>query len=157
MIVLAVLAVSLLVFRSLGALGIRSMSSWIGALRYALAVMFLFTASAHFGPMKEDLIRMVPPWVPRPREVVYVTGVCEVLGAIGLLIPRLRRAAGIFLVLFLLAVLPANIHAARYQVPLGGRPATPLWLRIPMQALFIGLVWLASRKGEWRVASHVPH
>ena len=148
MIVLAVLAVSWLLFRGLGMLGIKSMSSWVGALRYALAVMFLFTASAHFGSMKEDLIRMMPPWVPRPREFVYFTGACEIVGAIGLLVPGLRRAAGIGLILFLLAVLPANIHAARHKVTLAGRPATPLLLRVPMQVLFIGLVWLASQKRE---------
>jgi len=148
MIVLAVLAVSLVLFRGLGALGIKSMSSWIGALRYALAVMFLFTASAHFSSMKEDLIRMVPPWVPYPKEVVYFTGVCEILGAVALLIPRLRRAAALALIVFLLAVLPANIHAARNQTTLGGRPATPLWLRVPMQVLFIGLAWRASRRPQ---------
>ena len=54
----------------------------------------------------------------------------------------LQRAAGIALVLFLIAVFPANVRAARTGVTLRGKPATPLWLRLPLQLLFIGLtIW----------------
>ena len=95
--------------------------------------------------MKEDLIRMTPQWVPRPRAMVSFTGLCELAGAIGLVIPATQRAAGIALILFFMAVLPANIHAARAGITLRGRPATPLWLRIPMQVLFIFFVWWSTR------------
>jgi uncharacterized membrane protein len=71
--------------------------------------------------------------------MVFFTGLCELAGAIGLVIPMTRRAAGIALIFFFIAVLPANIHAARAGITLRGRPATPLWLRIPMQVLFIFL------------------
>jgi uncharacterized membrane protein len=142
---LIVLIGSLIVFRSLGAAGVAAFASWAAATRAALALMFLVTASAHFTPMKEDLIRMVPKAVPYPRLVVYFTGICEVLGAIGLLVPSLQRAAGIALVLFLIAVFPANVNAARTGVTLRGKPATPLWLRLPMQLLFIGLTWWATQ------------
>jgi len=57
----------------------------------------------------------------------------------------LQRIAAIALILFFLAVLPANIHAARAGVTLRGRPPTPLWLRIPMQILFIGIAWWSTR------------
>ncbi len=63
--------------------------------------MLLFTASAHFTSMKEDLIRMVPSWVPGPRAVVFLTGICELLGAFGLLLPSVQRVSGIALILFL--------------------------------------------------------
>ena len=56
----------------------------------------------------------------------------------------LQRAAGIALILFFIAVLPANVHAAQAQVTLRGRSATPLWLRVPMQILFIGLAWWST-------------
>jgi len=59
-------------------------------------------------------------------------------------IPETRRAAGIALILFFIAVLPANIHGARASVTLRGRPATSLWLRIPMQILFIVLAWWST-------------
>jgi uncharacterized membrane protein len=145
MLVLLVLMVAILVFRGLGFAGIHALASWHAAARYGLAAMLLFTSSAHFTAMKEDLIRMTPSWVPKPRETVFFTGLCEIAGAIGLAIPAFERAAGIALVLFFIAVLPANIQAARAEVPLGGRPATPLWLRVPMQILFIGLAWWSSR------------
>jgi uncharacterized membrane protein len=141
MFVLIVLVASILLFRGLGFAGAPAFASWPADVRDGLAVMLLFTASAHFTPMKEDLIRMSPKWVPRPRAMVFFTGLCELAGAIGLVIPETRRAAGIALILFFVAVLPANIQAARAKVTLRGRPATPLWLRLPMQILFIVLAW----------------
>jgi uncharacterized membrane protein len=145
MLVLLILVTSILIFRGLGFAGVSALASWPAASRDGLAVMLLFAASAHFTPMKEDLIRMTPRWVPWPREMVFFTGLCELAGAIGLVIPATRRAAGIALILFFIAVLPANIHAARAAVALRGRPPTPLWLRVPMQVLFIFLAWWSTR------------
>jgi uncharacterized membrane protein len=144
MVVLAVLIVSLLVARLLGALGIDALASWPAASRVGLAAMFLFTALAHFNSMRHDLARMLPPIVPRRLGVVYFTGVCEILGAIGLLLPSTRTYAAAALILFLIAVLPANIHAARAGVTLRTKPATPLIVRIPMQLFFIALTWWAG-------------
>jgi uncharacterized membrane protein len=145
MVPLIVLFVSLLLVRGLGALGVNTLSSWPAATRYGLAVMFLFTASAHFTRMKEELIRMVPESLPYPRQLVSLTGICEVLGAIGLLMPSVQRLAGMGLILLLVAMFPANVNAARRQLTLRGRPATPLWLRLPMQLLFIGLLWWSTQ------------
>jgi uncharacterized membrane protein len=145
MLVLIIFCVSILVFRGLGFAGAPAFASWSADVRDGMAVMLLFTASAHFTPMKEDLIRMTPPWVPRPRAMVFFTGLCELAGAVGLVIPTTRPAAGIALILFFIAVLPANIHAARAGITLRGRPATTLWLRVPMQVLFIVLAWWSTR------------
>jgi uncharacterized membrane protein len=139
-ILMLTLAGSLLAYRALGALGVEALASWTAATRWALATLLLVTASAHFNRMQEDLIRMVPGWVPSPRLVIYLTGVCEILGAIGILLPSTRRLAGLTLILFLVAVFPANVKAARDRLPLAGRPATPLWQRLPMQLLLIGLL-----------------
>jgi uncharacterized membrane protein len=95
--------------------------------------------------MKEEFIRMMPSWVPNPRGMVFFTGLCEIAGAIGLVIPALRRVAAIALIVFFVAVLPANIHAARAGVTIRGRQAMPLWLRVPMQILLIGIAWWAAR------------
>src|SRR5712691_11646054 len=103
--------------------------------------MLFFTASAHFNAMKSDLVRMVPPWIRNPRAIVYFTGFCEVLGAIGLLVPTTRKVAAIALIVFFVAVFPANVRADRERLTLRGKPATPLWLRAPMQLLFILLAW----------------
>ena len=144
MVPLIVLVVVTLLARLAGQLGAQALRSWPAAVRVGLAVMFLFTAWAHFGSMRGDMVRMVPPWVPWPEGVVTFTGICEILGAIGLLVPATRRIAAIALIVFLLAVLPANIHAARAGVTLAGRPPTPLWPRVALQALFIGLIWWAG-------------
>ena len=106
-----------------------------------LAVMLCFTAAAHFNSMRADLVRMVPPMVPYPELMVSLTGVCEIMGAIGLLVLRTRRVAAFALILFLIAVLPANIHAAQSGVTLRGAPATPLIPRVALQVFFIALVW----------------
>ncbi len=145
MLVLFVLLGALLICRGIGALGVETLATWSGATRYALAVMLVFTASAHFTRMKEDLVRMVPRWIPAPRAMVYFTGVCELLGAVGLTIPFLQRAAGLALIVFFILVFPANVHAAQTGATLGGRAATPLWLRTPMQLLFIVLTWWSTQ------------
>jgi uncharacterized membrane protein len=145
MLVLVILIAAILLFRGLGFAGAPSFASWSADVRDGLAVMLLFTGSSHFTPMKEDFVRMTPPWIPRPRAMVFFTGLCELVGAIGLVIPETRRAAGIALILFFIAVLPANIYAALAKVTLRGRPATPLWLRVPMQILFIVLAWWSTQ------------
>jgi uncharacterized membrane protein len=143
MIVLGVLLVSLMLFGSLGLLGVDLFSTLQVSAAWALAVMFGFTASAHFTKTKEDLIAMVPKAFPSPRFLVYLTGTFEVLGAIGLLIPATRTLAGLGLVLLLLAMFPANVNASRKGVELRGKAPTPLWLRGPMQLLFVGMtLWV---------------
>jgi uncharacterized membrane protein len=142
---LLVLFVSLLVLRAAGALGARPVSTWTGSARGALSLMLLFTASAHFAPgLREDLVRMVPPAMGDPAAWVTITGLAEIAGAVGLLVPRTRRLAGLALVLMMLAVFPANVRAAREGLDIGGNPATPLPMRTAMQALFIAwTVWVS--------------
>jgi uncharacterized membrane protein len=107
--------------------------------------MLVFTGVSHFTFMKEDFVRMMPPSIPWPRALVYFTGACEIAGAVGLLRSQFRRAAAYALIAFFLAILPANIHAARASVALRGKPATRLWLRIPMQILFIAIAFWSAR------------
>ena len=146
MFILIVLFGSLLFFRGLGALGVPIFRSWKDCARYGLAVMLCFTASAHFTPMRNDLLKMVPPWMPNADATIYVTGALESLGAIGLCIPRLRHITGIALVLLFLAVLPANIHASQIGATIHGKPVMALGLRIPMQLVFIAIAWWSTRK-----------
>jgi uncharacterized membrane protein len=141
---LIVLVVVTLLARLAGQFGARSLRHWAAATRVGLAVMFCFTAAAHFSSMRPDMVRMVPPGVPNPELMVTFTGICEILGAVGLLVPRTRRVAAVALILFLVAVLPANIHAALAGVTLRGAPPTPLLPRIALQVIFIALVWWAG-------------
>jgi uncharacterized membrane protein len=146
MVVLVVLLVSLVLFGGLGALGVGALSTWHDVVAWALATMFLFTASSHFvARTREDLIAMVPGVFPRPALLVSLTGFLEGLGAVGLMIPATRGLAGLCLVLLLVALLPANVSAARRGVPMRGRAPTPLLVRIPMQILFVGLTLWATQ------------
>jgi uncharacterized membrane protein len=145
MLVLIILLVSWLVFRGLGAAGVHALGSWQSSARYALVVMFVFTAMAHFNKMKHDLAHMVPEYCPRPLLLVYITGVLELLGAAGLMLAGFRRLAGMCLIALLVAMFVANVNAAKKGVTLRGKPATPLWLRAPMQVLFIVLLWWSTR------------
>jgi len=130
--------------RVIGALGVDVFDSWQAATRIGLAAIFVFTAVAHFNRMRPDLIRMVPPRLPNPAALVTLTGVAELVGAIGLLLPAVSRWAALGLALLLVLLFPANVHAARSGATLGGRPATRLALRLPMQLIWIGLLlWLA--------------
>jgi len=145
MLVLMVLLVSWAAFRAIGAAGVQALSSWQDSARYALVVMFVFTSTAHFNKMKHDLGRMIPAFFPRPLLLVYITGVLELLGAAGLLLPQFRRLAGICLIALLVGMFVANVNAAQNGVSLRGKPPTPLWLRAPMQVLFIVLLWWSPR------------
>lgn len=105
--------------------------------------MFLLTGAAHFNRMRADLVRMVSPALPRPELLVTLTGIAELAGAVGLLVPAWASAAALALALLLVALFPANVHAARASVTLGGRDATALWLRAPMQLIWVAmLVWI---------------
>ncbi|MDB5325285.1 MAG: hypothetical protein JWM57_854 [Phycisphaerales bacterium] len=91
--------------------------------------------------------RIIPPSLPWPAALVYLSGWAEIAGGVGLLIPRLRRAAGLGLVALLIAVFPANIymavHADRFADP--HLPAWALWLRLPLQFALIAWVLRVAR------------
>lgn len=144
---LIVLVVVTLLARLAGQLGATALRDWRAACRVGLSVMLVFTAAAHFNSMRADLVRMVPPAVPNPELMITFTGVCEVLGAVGLLVPATRRSAAFALIAFLIAVLPANIYAAQSGATIGGAPVTALIPRVVLQFLFIILVWWT---GIWR-------
>src|SRR5690606_18956710 len=80
---LIVLVIVTALARVAGQAGIPALRDLAAATRVGLAVMFCFTAAAHFNSMRGDLVRMVPPFVPNPGFMVTFTGICEILGAIG--------------------------------------------------------------------------
>ncbi|HXN48942.1 MAG TPA: hypothetical protein VN893_19985 [Bryobacteraceae bacterium] len=135
------------VFRCAGLLGVAALDNWNLPLRLALFLMFLVTASAHWGKGRPDMIRMVPPAFPSAATIISVTGVLEILGAVGLVVPITARAAAACLATLLVAMFPANVRAAREQLTILGRPATALAIRAPLQAMFI-LALLAVALGK---------
>ena len=109
----------------------------IGAVT-GLAGAYAFFAIGHFA-LTEDLALMLPPFVPGRRAIVLITGVLEVLIALGLLIPRTRRTAGIVSIVVLLLFFPANVYSAFAGVGYGAKEWGPWYLavRAPLQALLI--------------------
>ena len=136
MIPLIVLIVSMAVFWLAGRAGVTVFHDPSFVLRAALAVMFLLTASAHWGKRRADLIRMVPPVLPRPDWLVTITGVLEILGAIGLLVPRTGRAACVGLFVLLIFLFPANMRGGREHLTIAGRPVPGLPVRAVIQLVF---------------------
>jgi len=94
--------------------------------------MFVFTATAHFNKMKHDLARTIPAYFPRPLLIVYITGVLELLGAAGLVLPQFRSLAGICLIALLVGMFIAKVNAAQRGVTLRGKPPNPLWPEHPI-------------------------
>jgi uncharacterized membrane protein len=114
--------------------------------RWLLAGIFVLGGVMHFV-IPAPYIRIMPPWLPAHAALVMISGVAEILGGIGLLVPVTRRAAGIGLILLLVAVFPANIQ----MLLLYRERGVPwwaellLWLRLPLQFLLIWGVWRVSR------------
>ncbi|CAM4488622.1 DoxX family protein [Nocardia ninae] len=133
---LVVLAVVTALARLIGRLaGPDWLDSWPHAVALGLAAMFALTASAHFlSPRREALVAMVPPNLPNPAALVALTGVLELAGAAGLLIPATAKLAAAALILLLISLFPANIRAAKADL---GIKTMPLPLRALVQVLFI--------------------
>lgn len=95
----------------------------------------------------EVFVRIVPEYLPAPLLLVYISGVFEIAGGIGLLIKPLRSLAAWGLVALYVAVFPANLNMAIHQIPFGNGPTPPflLWLRLPLQLLLIYWAWTYTR------------
>jgi uncharacterized membrane protein len=141
---LIALAASILIFWIAGRTGVTVFQDLRFVLRAALAVMFFLTASAHWGRRRPDLIRMVPPAFPRPDLLVTITGVLEILGAIGLLLPGTTRASSICLILLLVALFPANVRAARQHLTIAGKQVPSLPVRSIIQLVFVATLIAAA-------------
>ncbi len=125
----------------------RVSSRWRTILRCLTAVVFVCAGANHFAHPRFYL-KIVPPFFPAPAALVAISGACEIIGGIGLLIPPLQRAAGWGLLALLIAVFPANLYMALDpdRVPHGDIPVWLLWFRLPMQAVFIAWVWWVALK-----------
>lgn len=116
--------------------------------RFILAVFFIMAGLLHFL-FPEPYSRIVPPFLPMPGLLVFISGIAEIAGGAGLLVPKLQRAAAYGLVLLLLAVFPANIYMAVAHVQFPGLSGAPWaqWLRLPLQ---IPLIWWALQYAKKR-------
>lgn len=119
----------------------QAQSSIRTGLRWLLALIYLAAGVIHIRS-PGGFVAITPDWVPSPHAVVFWTGVAEIAGAIGLMIPRLRKAAGIGLALYALCVWPANLNHAINDIAIGGN-RLPWAYHGPRLALQPLIIWWA--------------
>jgi uncharacterized membrane protein len=117
-----------------------------GRAELALAPFFVVAGSLHFIRPREYRAT-VPPYIPRPRDAVAVSGAAEIVGGLSALVPKARPFTRWWLIALLVAVFPANVHMAVHPDQIRGRsvPGALLWARLPVQAVFVAWVWRATR------------
>lgn len=109
--------------------------------RYGLIGLYGVIGIVHLAAT-DRFLPIMPDWVPAPRLVVIVTGLCEIAGALALFVPRLRRLAGLMLALYAVCVVPANIKQAVEGIAVPPIPDT-WWYHGPRLALQPVMVWWA--------------
>jgi len=126
--------------------GVPGVNNWPARMRLAMAVALLLVGSDHLLTPQRYL-PMMPDFLPYHLELVLFTGLCELAGAIGLLLPRWRRWAALALALYFVCVFPANIKNALDGLNVEGLPAATwyYWLRLPFQPLII--LWVLYAGG----------
>jgi uncharacterized membrane protein len=121
--------------------------------RHLLALLFVTAGALHFV-IPDVYVKIMPPYLPYHRGLVYLSGACEIIGGLAVLVPALRRAAGYGLIALLVAVFPANVHHLTANVAKEGM--TPFsWLlvaRLPVQLLLVAWVYWCTLAPERRAA-----
>ena len=126
---------------------VRRSARWQRVAFWFVFCWFFFGGLAHFA-FTDLEARIVPPQIPGARDMVLFTGILELAGAFGLLLPWTRRLAGWCLFALTLAVTPANIYMLTIHEQFD-IPVWLLWLRLPLQLVLLWLILWASR---WRKA-----
>ncbi|SHJ93691.1 DoxX family protein [Pseudozobellia thermophila] len=148
-VLLATFAISLVVLKLK-----RGTCDYALSARTGMTVMLLFTAMGHFMFTK-GMALMVPDFIPFKTEMVYFTGLVEILAALALQVPRLRVVTAWLLILFFVLMLPANIKASLETIDYqkgtyNGNGPMYLWFRIPLQVFFVLWVYLSAIKASWQ-------
>ena len=130
-------------------LGISSLESFKNRARIGTGMTFVFAGISHFI-FPGTFIKLMPPFIPAPLLMVYVSGVFEMLGGIGLIVSKTKRFASYGLILLLLAVYPANIYVAWENIQLGGfmNDSAYQWFRVILQIPLIIWVWWTARENN---------
>jgi len=119
------------------------------------AIFYVGAGALHF--IKTDAyLRIMPPYIPWHLAMVRISGVFEILGGLGLLVQRTRRAAAWGLVALLIAVFPANVYMATNPIEAGAASIAPIlrWGRLPLQALLVWwLLWCTKPLSDRDITS----
>ncbi|MCL1495856.1 MAG: DoxX family protein [Pseudanabaena sp. Salubria-1] len=116
-------------------------------LRVLLAI-FMITAGTLHWVTPDPFVKIVPSFLPYPLALVYISGVFEILGGVGLLVPPVSQAAAWGLIALFIAVFPANINMAVNRIQMDGILDSDLlrWGRLPLQAVLIAWAWWYTKK-----------
>jgi uncharacterized membrane protein len=116
------------------------------ALRWILTVFMVVAGANHFV-MPDTYLGMMPSFLPAPLALVYLSGIAEIAGGLGLILPATRRLAAWGIIALLVAVFPANLNMAINHLPLGTHevPGWALWARLPLQVVMIAWAWMFTR------------
>jgi uncharacterized membrane protein len=125
------------------------------ALRWLLTAFMVLGGVMHFLK-PATYVAMMPSALPAPLALVYVSGVAEIAGGLGLILPQTRKLAAWGIVALLIAVFPANINMAIHHLPLGDQVVSPtlLWARLPLQLVFIAWAWWYTRDARTSAPAH---
>lgn len=104
-----------------------------------MAGLYLAAGVLHFV-LTSTYMKIMPPYLPEPKLLVEVSGVAEIMGGVGLVLPETRRAAAWGIIALLVAVSPANVQMALDHAKWPGIPVWLLWARVPLQ---VPLIWWA--------------
>ena len=115
--------------------------------RIAMGVLYIGAGTMHFIATRA-YERIMPAYLPAPHALVLLSGLCEALGGLGVIVPGRRRAAAWGLVCLLVAVLPANLWMAQHPELLPGVPHWVLWARVPLQVPLLWWAWLYTRSED---------
>jgi uncharacterized membrane protein len=121
--------------------------SWKLAGVLVVSAWFALGGIAHFLAT-DGFVRIVPPYVPFPLEVVYLTGVFELLAAAAIWIPAWRRATGVALFIFTICVTPANLYMSMNPQLFPNISATVLNVRLVIQVLLLACIWWSTRDAQ---------
>lgn len=116
--------------------------------RIGMCAMLLFSSIGHFAFTK-GMTMMIPGFIPFKTQIVYLTGIIEIIAAVGLLIPPFKVLTGWLLIIFFVLLLPANINAAIHNIDFQKGNATGnglgyLWFRVPLQIVFILWTYISA-------------
>jgi uncharacterized membrane protein len=130
--------------------GVSGLRDWRARMRWGLSLSLIFTGIDHIANPGRYL-PMMPAFVPLHAEIILFTGICELAGAVGLLIPRLRRLTGIMLAIYFFCVFPANIKNAIEGLSVEGLPSANwyYWVRLAFQPLVIWWTLYAADIVDW--------
>ena len=116
-------------------------------LLYLMGAFYILAGLNHFRS-PELYVQIMPPYLPWQLELVYLSGIAEIVCGIGVLIPRTRVLAAWATIALLIAIFPANVHVALYNVPLAGAEQGAgiwNWVRLPLQLVLIAWAWWYTR------------